>query len=507
MPILLFWMIVIYTINKKMHYMLYVFFCSLSFGSFAIIPTALTGGLTITAAPMVAILIFIRNMTVKRNIDSFFRMAVNPRQMLLLTLFWILAVFLTLFMPRFFNGDVYIIPMRLTKFTSGEALSPTTQNISQLAYLTISIISVPSFAILLRPPEMRQHAMIAMVYGAITAVFTGILDFSSQYVPLDFILEPFRTATYALLTDNTVMDVKRVVGLMPEASSYGSLTMMYLVGLYFFRHAIEDKFIRNFVVPYLLIAILVMVWLSTSSAAYVGLAILGVLVALDWFWRAGFLSPRDRRRKGLGGELWIAIVAVMVPCVIFILDPTVLDPIIGMIDNIIFQKSASSSFEERGMWTAVSWQALLDTRGLGVGIGSTRTSNGIVAVVSATGFLGAFLYYSFIALSLSQRAKPGDATGAAMISAVRWAFMPSFIINALIGTSADFGANGALRYGLTFAIAASLPAARRSLKPRAKRPPVHGVGPHSARGMLPPSPRFTTSPAAPDQSSSVSQQN
>ena len=68
-------------------------------------------------------------------------------------------------------------------------------------------------------------------------VFTGALDLASHYLPLQPVLEVFRTATYALLTDVAILDAKRVVGLMPEASSFGGLALAFLASLYFFRRA------------------------------------------------------------------------------------------------------------------------------------------------------------------------------------------------------------------------------------------------------------------------------
>ena len=45
------------------------------------------------------------------------------------------------------------------------------------------------------------------------------------------------------------------------------------------------------------------------------------------------------------------------------------------------------------MWNHVSWNALLSTYGLGVGLGGTRTSNFAVSLVSSVGLLGATFYF------------------------------------------------------------------------------------------------------------------
>jgi hypothetical protein len=302
---------------------------------------------------------------------------------------------------------------------------------------------------------MRQHALRGMSFGAGLVIITGALDFATQFVPITFLLEPFRTATYALLTDVEVLGGKRVIGLMPEASSYGGLSLGFLTSLYFMRRGVEDPWLRDRYLPPVLAVLVIFTWLSTSSAAMVGLAMLSGFIALEWTLRAVGLNLSLTQRKQVASEFWIAFSALFAVTAVILLKPDLLDPITALIDRMVLQKTSSHSFEERNMWTAVSWQAAIDTFGLGVGLGSTRPSNAFVAVVSSTGFIGAALYYGFIAQSLLRRAPASDQSGQALMSAVRWSFPPLFLIGLLIGTSADFGAFGAFRYGLASAIAFS----------------------------------------------------
>lgn len=61
-PIALFWALALWGAFGKSHVLLYLFFGSMSFGAFAVIPTELTGGLTLTPTPMLALLIIMRSM-------------------------------------------------------------------------------------------------------------------------------------------------------------------------------------------------------------------------------------------------------------------------------------------------------------------------------------------------------------------------------------------------------------------------------------------------------------
>lgn len=455
-PIVLFWGLALFGFfSRKRHVLLYLFFASMPFGSFAVVPPAFTAGLTFTPTPILALLIIARTLLNPAGLKFALGAAIAPRGLLLLFLFWVVAIIVTLFMPRLFAGQVEIISMRGITFMQTDLLWPTTQNISQLTYLSISILAVFAFARLLNTPQMRQHALAAMVLGGTIAVVTGLLDFATQYVPISPLLEPFRTATYALLTDVEVMNAKRVVGLMPEASAFGSLSLTFLTLLYFFRRAMENDVLRNKAAPVLIGLLLIMAWLSTSSATYIGLAIFGILAAAEWLWQA-LSSGRHTRRRGVGVGLYLLLAGLSGLSFIIVFMPSALDPFIGLIDRMVFQKTSTSSFEERNFWTATSWQALLDTYGLGVGVGGTRASNAFVALASNTGFLGAFLYYAFVLQSLMRQARPGDIPGATMMSAIRWSFPPGFILSLLAGTSADFGSVGAFRYGLSLGIAGSL---------------------------------------------------
>jgi len=259
-----------------------------------------------------------------------------------------------------------------------------------------------------------------MCAGGAMIVFTGLLDLAGLGPYLDI----FRTATYDYLTNVEIADVKRVVGLMPEASTYGSLAVTFLTAIYFFRRAIEAQWIRRIVAPCLVALLIVFSLLSTSSAAYAGLAI-----------------------------FWAIVLGFAAIYILYMLVPALFDPFVRLVDTIIFQKTDSDSYRERSMWTAVSFAALIDTWGLGVGMGATRSSNGIVAVFSNCGVLGGLLYYGFMLQTFLRRAPSETQTDVALLNAVRCYLPPVFILGALAGTSADFGIMNACIYGMAAAVA------------------------------------------------------
>lgn len=455
-PILIFWALAIWGLFSKRPLLLYLFFGSMPFGSFAALPTAMTAGLTFTPTPLVALLIALRSLGSLRGLDFTIDTAMTPRKAMLLFLFWVTAIFTTIFMPRVFIGAVNIIPVR-GLLNSSYPLYPTTQNVSQMAYLTISIVTVVAFMRLLQNDELRRHALRGLCLGAAVTVFTGFLDFATQYAPITPLLEPFRTATYALLTDVEVLGAKRVIGLMPEASSFGLLCLTFLSVLVFMRPLLGREVMDGRLLALLLALLTLFSWLSTSSSTYVGLILLGALLVAEWTWRAYISHALPLRARGLRLEFWLAFGGAFAILAVILILPSLLDPITAMFDRMVLQKTSSQSFDERNMWTTVSLQALVDTYGIGVGMGSTRPSNALIAVVSSTGVLGALLYYGFVLQSLLRRAPDGNVQGELIISAVRWSFLPIFSVGLLVGTTADFGMFSAFQYGLLAAVSLRAP--------------------------------------------------
>lgn len=455
-PIGVFWFIAAWAVFKKPSAMIYLFFASMPFGSFAVVPTGFTGGLTLTPGPVIAILLIGKELSAPNRIRDAVSSLLDPFRLLPLSLFWIIAAVVTAFMPRFFAGQIEVIPVRSDSFVTPALLFPTAQNVSQFVYITISILTVVVFSQLLSRDGMRRHALNALTLGAIVYVCTGLLDFASQYVELQPVLEVFRTASYALLTDNEVLDSRRIVGLMPEASAFGAVGISFLTAIYFFRRAMPFGELRNKVLPTLILILCFSVWVSTSSAAYLGLALFGLAVVAEWFWRFIAVKRNPYLRSGLPFEFLLGATVAGLILLILIAMPTIFTPIVNMVDVMVFQKSSSSSFEERGMWTQVSWDALVASNWLGVGIGSTRASNFVVAMFSNAGLLGGVFYFMFVVRCLLFKpAEVYDAQGQAISAACRWAFLPAFCATLTIGTTPDFGLFNAFLLGFAMAVGKS----------------------------------------------------
>lgn len=467
----IFWVLLGTAYLKGGQYLLYTFFASMPFGAFAVIPPALTAGLTFTATPIVALALAARYLGSRQGAAFLLTSATDFRKLGLVSGFFAISLVVTFFAPRLFANQVYVIPVR-GLLDDPDLLRPTTQNISQIAYLGISILTIFTFGKMLRDPTLQKHVYSALLWGAVATITTGFLDFATQYIPVGFILEPFRTATYALLTDVEVFGGKRVVGLMPEASSYGSVCIAFLSAIYFLRFYVDKQQPAPLPVTPVLVGLLLFTWLSKSSSAYVGLLFIFLCAICEWLWRASALERNPRRKKGLRLEFLTVGVVIISIALVLLFVPSLLDPITALFDRMVLQKTESQSFEQRSSWTAISWSALQQTFGIGVGVGSTRASNGIVAVFSGAGYVGALLYFAFVLQTTLRSPPKKDNRSKSALSGLRWTLLPVFLVNALIGTSADFGLFVAWLYGFGFALASNARHRRINAEPLFRSPTI-----------------------------------
>jgi len=448
--IAIFWALVIWAAFSSRPVALYLFFASIPFGAFAVIPTTLTAGVTFTATPIVCVLLIAKVLLDRKGPAFLLTTALRPGRLLLLFLFWMIAVVTTLFMPRLFAGDVRIVPIR-GELGETMALFPTAQNVTQLVYITISVFTVFAFSRILQSRRDRQHALKALVFGGAVAVITGLIDFATQFAPIEPFLAPLRTASYAMATNVDVFGSKRVVGLMPEASAFGGIVLGMLCLLIFFRRVIQHGRVRNLYAPLVIGGLVLCLWLAKSSGAYVGAGVLVVVIAAEAMLRAFSRGHSGRiYRQDLVGEVSVAVGLLVAIGMIVFLRPDVFEPALNVLDRMVFAKAESGSFEERGLWRATAFEALLSTYGLGVGLGGTRSSSSLVAIFASTGVVGGLLYCGFVLQTLLRRSRHLDWEGQMMLSAFRFAFIPPFVVSLMVG-GADFGALNAFGFGIVTA--------------------------------------------------------
>lgn len=434
-PGVIFWILLLWGAFSDGPVLLYLLVGSMAIGSLAVVPPGLTGGLTIQPESVCAVVFFIKLMRRRGAVTWMLDAALRLNKFLLLTVFLLICIVCTIFAPVLFAG-IAVMPLRAV---GGEiapvplALSGT--NISQLGYLFLSVATVFGFARETQRPEFLPQLMKAFLICGFLLVITGLLDITAQRLGLEALLAPFRNATYSFLVDNVVGGYQRVIGLMPEASAYGPACVAIAAILTTLRPYYPAGLQRKLCVT-LIFSLLLMGFLSTSTTAYAGMAAFFAVYGFDWCRRA--ISPRVRGRASLSIELAIAGAALLIMALVLAFDDSVLRGSMAMFDQTVFDKTATSSYIVRSYWNAVSWSDVSATYGMGVGVGSTRASDWVVALISNTGIAGAFVL-GVVFLQTFLRRAGGDRYRAGVVTALKIALIVPLITETASSPVPDFG--------------------------------------------------------------------
>ncbi len=433
-PCIVFWAVMLFGLASKRPILVYAFFAAGAFGTLAVIPTALTGGVTILPQPVAALFLTLWTLRRRGAAAAFVAIAINPRQLGLLSMFVVYGAVTAILLPRIFEGSVDVIAFRQTT-SAPTALAPSAANITQPLYLAISLIAAVALCLLCKQERMRQVVLRAVLWSGAIVVATGLADIASAGTP---VLSSFRTASYALLTDHVVVGSRRVVGLMAEASSFGPLCVTTAALIYFLRRGFAPRGGQATMMFAIVAGLLVMAALSTSSTAYVGLALFMLLAVANWAWRV-FRHPTSVPRRALSADLLAVFIAAVFGGLSLILQPGLLTAAVENVNQIVFEKAGTSSFNDRMMSVQIGFNLFAQTNGWGVGVGSHSVSSWLVATLCSVGIVGSLMMAVFLTLtSLRRPADPG-VESRETVTGLKLAAIISLSMASISATSPDFG--------------------------------------------------------------------
>lgn len=449
----IFWLLFVLSAIMPLQWSLTLLFVSLSFGSMTVVP----GSINILPYVALSPLVVAKVILATRNMTNLWDGLFNWRRLGLLTAFIVIAMIVTYSAPYLFRGApvMGLNTARLTQLGFGSG------NVTQPLYLTMSFLLCIALYMLMLAPTGPAMLATALLTGASMAVVSGLMDMATAGTSL---LAPLRTASYAILEGAEVVNTRRVIGFNTEASSFGALSLSFASILIFVSPASWLGGRARWLQGGLIIALLTMTILSTSSSAYLGLI---MLVLLCLFRLALLLitprTGRDRSRSAL--SLLALVMAVMLATAYVVARPAVLDGPIAVVNNTLLEKSSSDSADERSSWNQVSLRGFSATGGYGVGVGSTRTSSWLVAVLSSTGVLGALMLFAFLARGMLIYLPHTDRILRFSAIGVRYAFLIVLVPAAVAGTLVDFGIFNAF----FFAVMAAAPKLLNAARPPAVR--------------------------------------
>ncbi|WP_181705387.1 hypothetical protein [Chthonobacter rhizosphaerae] len=422
---------------------------SLAFGSTALLLFGSLGGsspLVFTVFAAALVLAVAGRRKIWRELGALFASA--PVMWLLLFLMAYAVAGAVLF-PRLFAGKVIVF----VRQTGGNGivesgLAPVSGNITQAGYFLLGGSVALAIAVLVFHADRVDQVRRAFLAWCAVHTGMGVLDLAGKLAGFGDVLLPIRTANYALLTDISEASFARIVGGYPEASGFAGMSLAAVAFLFADWRRTGSRFALV-----LMLTLLALLLMSTSSTAYVGLAILGVPI---------LMSATGALLSGRGARSDVAVLAsVMVMGAVLlssvIADSRYLASFLNLLDATVVNKSQSISGQERLYWNIKSFEAFVDTSFLGIGIGSSRASSWPVAVLSQLGLVGAIfmaLLTAAIVGSGGRRSPPLDRDAAALTSSIRAAVVAALVSASLTGGSADPGMLFFVSLGIVVALRA-----------------------------------------------------
>jgi len=367
--------------------------------------------------------------------------------------FWLLlavgfGVLSALFLPRIFSGMTHVYSLARIGDDARIVvlpLQPRASNVTQSLYLVAGLVCFAAMA-----GFARQGGAITIARAILVAAWLhlgfGLADLWTYSTQNQDLLSPIRNANYRLLETGEIGGLKRVIGSFSEAAAYSYAT----IGFYAFCLSLWLENDRLGHVGSLAGLLLLSIALSTSSTAYVTLAIFSLIV---------FGSCTRSILAGQASRQQITYVCVA-PIVLAVLvagamlAPALWAILSGLFDLTIANKLATQSGIERMRWNDQALLAFFDTAGLGAGVGSVRASSFVVAVLANCGVLGLLLFSVFLTAVIipARRSIQRDA-GNSIGRAGAWACL-ALLIAASISA-------GSVYLGLFFSMFAGLSAAAK----------------------------------------------
>jgi hypothetical protein len=387
------------SIISGLPFVINMFFCSMLFGSAAAFILTSLGGTSILPPYVLLGFLAIKLLSTKDCVKRVREGLAFGRPGFWLALMLLDCTISAFFMPRLFEGQILVFPVRAMGYV--ERLAPATANLTQSIYLFGDFVCfVLLCAYAATPGSIRIFGSAVLLCVTLNLIF-AVIDWATYLTNTTVLLSFIRNASYGMLTEVELAGSKRLVGSFAEASSFGSMTLGYF--------AFTSKLWLLGIRPRLTFSLaglsLFAVLLSKSSTAYAGLAVvlgLGYLEAMISAIRGRLSSQATWFLVGFPIVLPALMIAIA-------LNDNYLAYIQDLLDQLIFNKMSTASGIERSALNSQGLQNFFDTFGLGVGNGSMRTSSFPIAVLGSLGIVGATIVSLFLA-TIFFRARQRDSS-------------------------------------------------------------------------------------------------
>lgn len=325
-------------------------------------------------------------------------------------------------------------------------LAPTTGNLTQSLYFASDLLAYVAFYACSR--ELGSRSLEVLCSAAVVCAFVnlafGVIDLATYLTGTGELLSFLRNAGYAMLVEVEMAGFKRVVGSFSEASSYGSASLFLFA--FTGKLWLEEASTRRAGLG--AAAALTAVVASTSTTAYAGLAIVAAFEYLTCLYMLVIHRKSTRNAKLF---LFLGPFVVVFIVMSGALNESVWNAVQNIYQQAFSEKLNSDSGVERSSWNYQGLQNLIETNGLGVGVGSTRTSSWPLAVLASLGIIGTVTYLAFVLMVFFAR-PAGDGRTRSFQKAIRTALITQVVLASIGSPFVDLGLLFFLCAGMTMAV-------------------------------------------------------
>lgn len=343
----------------------------------------LATGSSILPSIEAVMLLAIRSMMPTYRAAGSVRSALDANLPLLLFTFYAIAG--ALLLPLVFAGTMDVAPLRPVFSRDPFATTPlgfTAQNLTSAGYiLTTTLGAIFAYAaVQTRGAEYRIARVVIII--AMTHAALGFAGIAVAGTPLAAVFEFFRNALYNQL-DQDIGGLSRMNGIFAEASNFAGYGFIYFVFVTeLWLRDIERRW-AGAASLFLLSALVI----STSTTAYIGLAGYAVILIMrQMLFPATIVSSKIVVL--LLGLLFVSALTLA----IFVVRPEYLQVVDLIYRVMIVNKAGSESGLVRLMWARQGIEAFWVSGGLGVGVGSFRSSSLGTAILGSMGVIGIATY-------------------------------------------------------------------------------------------------------------------
>jgi hypothetical protein len=257
-------------------------------------------------------------------------------------------------------------------------LHVTAQNTTQAVYLLGTGFGAVCATLFSTGRDSPKTIIMTLVVVTWIHALTGVLDLGFNAVHIRGAFDFARTGAYAQL-DQGVGGFHRISGLCSEPSIYAMIGSTYFVFMCeLWLRGISPKQTG----PAALIMV-IMLALSTSSTAYVVIACYCALLLTRSVIVRGSISFGHA-----GLILGLVVAGLVIALTIMLLNPHLANQVATTLADLTIGKTQSQSGIERGLLAKQGLDAMVFTHGLGVGVGSFRSSSLFTAVLGSVGPAG-----------------------------------------------------------------------------------------------------------------------